>query len=94
MKDVINEVAELIHGEGEDGFFANVMELEQDYGTAAILCVLQEIAQQDSENLEYRAEYREEAAFLALEITLLLSKLARRLEPSLIVNGAGTGRIH
>jgi hypothetical protein len=93
MKSIIDEAPDIIHGEENEQeiFSSTVMDLEQEYGTAAILCVLQEIAEEDSRNQEYCADYRAEAAFLAFELTQLLTRLARRLEPRFVINAAGSG---
>jgi hypothetical protein len=90
MKDISTDLT----NEVDDGasLFTSVMELEQVYGTPAILNVLQVMMQNDSEDTEYCNAYREEAAFLALELSQLLIKYNRRNQPPLpAVNSPGSG---
>ena len=90
MKNIITDLT----NEVDDGesLFTSVMNLEQIYGTPAILNVQQVIMKNDSEDAEYCNAYREEAAFLALELTQLLIRYDRRNQPPLpMVNSPGSG---
>jgi hypothetical protein len=94
MKDVINEAPEIITGEDEPRFepFATIVDLADDFGNFDLLQSLQLLAKLESEDKEYCSEYREEQAWLALELTQLIIKWERRSQPPLpMVNSAGSG---
>jgi hypothetical protein len=95
MKNITDEIPATVHGKGKEPRiepFSTVADLASDFGKLDLLQCLQLLSELYAEDGEYCHEYREEQAWLSLEIAQLILKWQRRSQPPLpMVNSPGIG---
>jgi hypothetical protein len=77
IKAVINEVAETIHGEGEEPRMeplSTLLDLADDYSMLELIEILQLIAECDSQEKDACDNCREQSAWISLQLQEVLAK--------------------
>jgi hypothetical protein len=81
MKNIINEVPETIHGEGEEHRMeplSTLLDLADDYSMLELIKILHLIAECDSQEEDACDNCREQSAWISLQLQEVLAKYELR----------------